>query len=51
MEARAAPRETAREVLVFVLGAEEYGVDILKVQEIRGLAQSAGADGIGVTFS
>ncbi len=36
METRAAPREAAREVLVFVLGAEEYGVDILKVQEIRG---------------
>jgi purine-binding chemotaxis protein CheW len=36
METRAATRETAREVLVFVLGAEEYGVDILKVQEIRG---------------
>ena len=31
-----AARETQREVLVFVLGAEEYGVDILKVQEIRG---------------
>jgi purine-binding chemotaxis protein CheW len=29
-------REVAREVLVFVLGKEEYGVDILKVQEIRG---------------
>jgi purine-binding chemotaxis protein CheW len=29
-------RETTREVLVFVLGAEEYGIDILKVQEIRG---------------
>ncbi|QJR15041.1 chemotaxis protein CheW [Usitatibacter palustris] len=25
-----------REVLVFLLGKEEYGVDILKVQEIRG---------------
>jgi len=36
MEARAAVREATREVLVFVLGAEEYGVDILKVQEIRG---------------
>jgi purine-binding chemotaxis protein CheW len=36
METRPATRETAREVLVFVLGAEEYGVDILKVQEIRG---------------
>jgi purine-binding chemotaxis protein CheW len=35
MESRAA-REAAREVLVFVLGGEEYGVDILKVQEIRG---------------
>jgi purine-binding chemotaxis protein CheW len=29
-------REATREVLVFVLGTEEYGVDILKVQEIRG---------------
>ena len=36
MEARAATREATREVLVFVLGKEEYGVDILKVQEIRG---------------
>jgi purine-binding chemotaxis protein CheW len=26
----------SREVLVFVLGNEDYGVDILKVQEIRG---------------
>ena len=29
-------REATRDVLVFVLGSEEYGVDILKVQEIRG---------------
>ena len=36
MESRAAVRASTREVLVFVLGAEEYGVDILKVQEIRG---------------
>lgn len=36
MQATAAAREATREVLVFVLGAEEYGVDILKVQEIRG---------------
>jgi purine-binding chemotaxis protein CheW len=36
MEARSATREAAREVLVFVIGKEEYGVDILKVQEIRG---------------
>jgi purine-binding chemotaxis protein CheW len=36
MERRAAVREATREVLVFVLGGEEYGVDILKVQEIRG---------------
>jgi purine-binding chemotaxis protein CheW len=35
MESRAAVREATREVLVFVLGAEEYAVDILKVQEIR----------------
>src|SRR6185295_14452304 len=36
MEARSSAREATREVLVFVLGKEEYGVDILKVQEIRG---------------
>ena len=36
MPAPATPREATREVLVFVLGSEEYGVDILKVQEIRG---------------
>jgi purine-binding chemotaxis protein CheW len=36
METRATTREAIREVLVFVLGKEEYGVDILKVQEIRG---------------
>jgi purine-binding chemotaxis protein CheW len=33
---RSVPRESAREVLVFILGGDEYGVDILKVQEIRG---------------
>ena len=32
----AAAREATREVLVFVIGKEEYAVDILKVQEIRG---------------
>jgi purine-binding chemotaxis protein CheW len=31
-----ATRESTREVLVFVIGKEEYAVDILKVQEIRG---------------
>jgi purine-binding chemotaxis protein CheW len=36
MKTRAAAREATREILVFVLGTEEYGVDILKVQEIRG---------------
>ena len=36
METKAAMRDAAREILVFVLGEEEYGVDILKVQEIRG---------------
>jgi purine-binding chemotaxis protein CheW len=36
METIAPVRDGTREVLVFVLGAEEYGVDILKVQEIRG---------------
>jgi purine-binding chemotaxis protein CheW len=36
MEARTTTREEVREVLVFALGGEEYGVDILKVQEIRG---------------
>jgi len=29
-------KENSREMLVFRLGGEEYGVDILKVQEIRG---------------
>jgi purine-binding chemotaxis protein CheW len=36
METLTAARAGTREVLVFILGAEEYGVDILKVQEIRG---------------
>ena len=36
MEARSAQAQAQREVLVFVLGGEEYAVDILKVQEIRG---------------
>jgi purine-binding chemotaxis protein CheW len=31
-----APAGTAQEYLTFTLGAEEYGVNILKVQEIRG---------------
>ena len=33
------PQATRREVLSFTLGAEEYGIDILKVQEIRGYEQ------------
>ena len=32
----AAPGNAPREILSFKLGAEEYGIDILKVQEIRG---------------
>lgn len=36
MKTNSPSRETTREILVFILGAEEYGVDILKVQEIRG---------------
>ena len=32
----AAPDASAGEFLTFTLGSEEYGVDILKVQEIRG---------------
>jgi purine-binding chemotaxis protein CheW len=39
MQLRTATREATREVLVFVLGREEYAVDILKVQEIRGYDQ------------
>ncbi|MBK1694522.1 chemotaxis protein CheW [Chromatium weissei] len=31
-----APSEAAKEYLTFTLGDEEYGIDILKVQEIRG---------------
>ena len=33
---RAAAEAEGREFLTFRLGAEEYGIDILKVQEIRG---------------
>lgn len=36
MNAMTMAREATREVLVFVLGREEYGVDLLEVQEIRG---------------
>ncbi|GGY22047.1 chemotaxis protein CheW [Paludibacterium paludis] len=34
--AGSAARQSSRELLVFTLGSEEYGIDILKVQEIRG---------------
>jgi len=34
--ARGPRPEVANEFLTFILGGEEYGVDILKVQEIRG---------------
>ena len=37
--AGAASLGTPREVLSFKLGSEEYGIDILKVQEIRGYEQ------------
>jgi purine-binding chemotaxis protein CheW len=36
MKTKQAAREATREVLIFVLGSEEFAVDILKVQEIRG---------------
>lgn len=36
LQGTSAARDGTREVLVFVLGQEEYAVDILKVQEIRG---------------
>jgi len=40
MNARAnALAERPREYLTFRLGEEEYGIDILKVQEIRGYEQ------------
>jgi len=35
----ATPHGAVREYLSFKLGAEEYGIDILKVQEIRGYEQ------------
>ena len=35
-QARAAGDVTGNEFLAFTLGKEEYGIDILKVQEIRG---------------
>ena len=34
--ANQADNDAGREFLTFTLGAEEYGIDILKVQEIRG---------------
>lgn len=34
--ASSAPKSAAGEYLTFVLGTEEYGLEILKVQEIRG---------------
>ena len=34
--AQAAVNPTANEFLTFILGSEEYGLEILKVQEIRG---------------
>ena len=37
--AATAEREQLREFLSFRLGAEEYGIEILKVQEIRGWEQ------------
>ena len=36
MRRRARRGSRPREFLTFTLGAEEYGIDILKVQEIRG---------------
>jgi purine-binding chemotaxis protein CheW len=38
-EAAAARSLATREYLSFTLGAEEYGIDILRVQEIRGYEQ------------
>ena len=37
--AKLAGEPSGQEVLVFTLGDEEYGIDILKVQEIRGYDQ------------
>ncbi|WP_297571655.1 chemotaxis protein CheW [uncultured Deefgea sp.] len=36
MDSMMSDDEVNRELLVFALGKEEYGIDILKVQEIRG---------------
>jgi len=36
LEHHSGQSKAARELLVFTLGQEEYGIDILKVQEIRG---------------
>lgn len=38
--AQSPPPETGGEYLSFRLGGEEYGIDILKVQEIRGFERS-----------
>jgi Chemotaxis signal transduction protein len=37
--AKLAGEPSGQEFLVFTLGDEEYGIDILKVQEIRGYDQ------------
>jgi purine-binding chemotaxis protein CheW len=39
-------RDVAREVLVFLLDEEEYGVDILTVQEIRGYENVTSVPGV-----
>lgn len=38
METAQAPPPTPRQFLTFALGAEEYGVEILKIQEIKGMS-------------
>jgi purine-binding chemotaxis protein CheW len=40
--AKPAAGEAAREYLTFILGPEEYAIDILKVQEIRGYEPPTG---------
>jgi purine-binding chemotaxis protein CheW len=39
-------RDVAREVLVFLLDEEEYGIDILTVQEIRGYENVTAVPGV-----
>jgi purine-binding chemotaxis protein CheW len=48
---RSAAAAPPKEFLTFRLGAQEYGIDVLKVQEIRGCCGLAGIDGAPECFA